>query len=376
VVDRLLASETKSSRSVHGLQPRTILGFGLVLGLALANGQVPTAAEASSHPDAAATPQVAAQIASTEEPAGGYASDQDAWFAEVDAQVPKPVSSRDVRDTANDTHSANVPTLAVTPRLDIEPDKKFGVAQTVTMRFPIAVSERRAVEQGITISGNKSLPPGRWVWVDEQTAVYRTKKFWPGKATIKFRLDLNKVAFGSKDGSQYQGSSSASQTYTLHTARKLIMKIQSKSHRMRVLRDGKLWRTIPVSLGKPGWETYSGIKVLTGAKYRKIRLVGGGKTGASWDVISPYSIPITTDGEFLHAAPWARYRIGKAAGSHGCTNMNIEDARWIFKRVREGDPVVTRGTGVRMNERLSIGQGKAWTHSWRKWKKLSNRSSR
>ena len=38
---------------------------------------------------------------------------------------------------------------------------------------------------------------------------------------------------------------------------------------------------------------------------------------------------ISYSGEFLHAAPW-NHSLGKANMSHGCINLSIADAQWVF----------------------------------------------
>lgn len=265
----------------------------------------------------------------------------------------------------------------IRPRLSPSTSRKLGVAQVVTMKFPVAINRKARVEKAITVVGHKNgrrqsavkLPRGRWRWMDSRTAVYRPKRFWPGRTTMRFEVNLRGVTVARRGTVRYQGGSRSNFTYKLRTARSLILKIRNRTHRMYVIRDGKQVRSFGVSLGKRGYETRSGIKVLTGIKYRNLRMRGTDRfTGERWDVISPYSIPVTTFGEFIHGAPWARYRIGYANGSHGCTNMNTEDARWIFKRVRAGDPVVTRGTGHKMQPWMSFTPGKPWVYSWRQWK--------
>jgi hypothetical protein len=138
---------------------------------------------------------------------------------------------------------------------------------------------------------------------------------------------------------------------------------------MSVIRNGRQVRSLGVSLGKWRYETLSGIKVLSDTENRVLRMRGTDRyIGEPWDVMSPYSMPLTTTGEFIHGAPWARYRIGRANGSHGCTNMNSEDARWLFHRIRAGDPVVTRGTGRQMSRWTSFTPGQLWVYTWREWK--------
>jgi hypothetical protein len=77
---------------------------------------------------------------------------------------------------------------------------------------------------------------------------------------------------------------------------------------------------------------------------------------------------ITSSGEFLHGAPWNPY-VGTMNYSHGCTNLTLAAARWVYDRVKEGDPVVTRGTG-RSTESWN-GLGGVWNVPWATWVKGS-----
>jgi lipoprotein-anchoring transpeptidase ErfK/SrfK len=119
-------------------------------------------------------------------------------------------------------------------------------------------------------------------------------------------------------------------------------------------------------MGKSGFTTRSGTKVIMDIheSYR-MRSTTVGITGSeAYDLDVPYAMRITSTGEFLHGAPWNHY-IGIANMSHGCTNLTLSDARWLFHRVREGDPVVTKGTG-RSTESWN-GLGGVWNVPWDKW---------
>lgn len=65
-----------------------------------------------------------------------------------------------------------------------------------------------------------------------------------------------------------------------------------------------------------------------------------------YDLQVPYAMRIT---EQWRVPPWAPWNgnIGYANTSHGCTNATLSDAKWIFKRVHWGTPVVTKGRAAR-----------------------------
>ena len=144
------------------------------------------------------------------------------------------------------------------------------------------------------------------------------------------------------------------------------MRVSNAKHRMTVTRDGERIRTFGVSLGKPGFPTRSGTKVIM-EKYvtHRMNSITVGITGAeAYDLDVPYAMRITASGEFLHGAPWNPY-VGTMNHSHGCTNLTLSSARWVFGHVKEGDPVVTTGTG-RPTESWN-GLGGVWNVPWATW---------
>lgn len=251
----------------------------------------------------------------------------------------------------------------------------YGVGQLVTASFSHRIVRKADVEQAITVTSDRPVSVGAWGWIDDRTAVYRPKRFWPANARIAFRLRLHKVVVARAGDTKYVGGRQADKTHVLRTGRSLVMTIRDGTHRMYVDRNGRRVKTFPVSLGKPGYQTRSGIKILTGEKYRALRMTGVDRfTGEAWDVVSPYSIRLTPSGEYLHGAPWAYSRLGRWNGSHGCTNMYTSDARWLFNHVIAGDPVVTRGTGREM-ETWNGSPGAYWNYGWGDWKRMSGKAA-
>lgn len=258
-------------------------------------------------------------------------------------------------------------------RVSVSPDEgKFGVGQLITARFSAPVRYRAKAEQAMFVTGNRSLPEGSWAWIDSQTAVYRPKDFWPGKTRITISLNLHRVPLNSTDTTRWVGGLTTTRTVSFRTARSFIARIDSDTHQMRVYREGVLVKVFGISLGKPGFRTRSGIKIVTGEKYRFKRMTSDdlGLTDETYDLQVPYAVRITPSGEFIHGAPWAASRIGRWNGSHGCTNLFEADARWYYNNVQAGDPTVTVHTGRPM-ETWNGTPGSYWNYSWQQWKAKS-----
>lgn len=251
--------------------------------------------------------------------------------------------------------------------------QRYGVGQLVTARFSRAIVRKADVEDAITVTAGKTRSHGAWGWLDDRTAVYRPRHWWPGKTTVTFKFRLHGLVVGRAGTTKYVGGRQANRTFVLRTARSFVMTINDSTHRMVVTRSGKHVKTFPVSLGKRGYETRSGVKILTGEKYKVLRMTGTDRqSGQNWDVMSPYSIRLTPTGEFIHGAPWAYGRLGRWNGSHGCTNMYVRDAKWLYHTTTAGDPVVTKGTGRRM-EVTNGTPGSYWNYTWGQWKRMSGR---
>ena len=79
----------------------------------------------------------------------------------------------------------------------------------------------------------------------------------------------------------------------------------------------------------------------------------------------PYAVRISTDGIYLHqlnATVWAQ---GHTDISHGCLNLNSENARWFFDFSVPGDVVEIRNTG---GKPLQLWQNGDWTIPSDQWR--------
>ncbi len=257
-------------------------------------------------------------------------------------------------------------------RVTISPGEgRMGVGQLITATFSAPVRFKAKAEAAMQVSGD-NLPPGSWAWMNSTTAIYRPKDFWPGKTRISVYLALRKVPLNSDAKTKWIGGKTTTRTVNLRTNRSFIAKIDGNTHQMRVFRNDKLVKVFGVSLGKPGFATRSGVKIITGEKYRWTRMTSDqlGLTNEYYDLQVPYAVRITPSGEFVHGAPWAASRIGVWNGSHGCTNLNIGPAKWFFNHVKPGDVTVTTNTGRRM-ETWNGTPGSYWNYSWKQWKAMS-----
>lgn len=255
---------------------------------------------------------------------------------------------------------------------------RLGVGALPRITFTRAIPNKAAVERHLEViikleDGTTKKVKGAWGWIDDRTAVFRPKKYWPGHARITVISTLDRTVLG-KDGNKWLvGSNKLATTWTFKTARKMVITVNGATTRMRVYKDGKLIKDFPVSLGKPGWESRNGVKVITTQKepthtYTSQSLGLGPEE--EYELVAPWNTRLTPTGEFIHTAQWAYGRIGRYNGSHGCTNMFESDAKWIYDNTIPGDPVIYKNTGGSTVQSWN-GAGGMWNIPWEDWLKKS-----
>ncbi|MEU9191388.1 Ig-like domain-containing protein [Streptomyces sp. NPDC048484] len=258
-------------------------------------------------------------------------------------------------------------------RLDVTfgPDKgTYGVGQPVTAELSVPVKDKAAravVERTLKVESRPAVK-GAWHWVDDKNLHYRPKKYWPAHATVRAYSNLA----GIKVAERLWGG--RVKPLTLTTGDRLEAVTDAASHSMTVYRNGDVINTIPVTTGKPGFDTRNGVKVVLGKEYF-VRMRGttvGIAEGSSdsYDLPVYYATRVTWSGEYVHAAPWSAGSQGAANVSHGCTGMSTANAEWFFDTVRAGDIVKVVNSYGDMMDPFGNGFGD-WNLSWKNWRKGS-----
>ena len=260
-----------------------------------------------------------------------------------------------LHDTVRTGAPPNVLRASVSPN-----GRTVGVGRPLVVTFNQSVRRRAAVEAALSVSTSKDIGPAAWSWTSSRTVQYRPRQFWPAYTRVTVTADLRKV----NAGRGLWGMKDTDAGFRI--GRSFVMRVSDSTLRLVVRKDGVRIRNFGVSLGKSGFTTRSGIKVImdTHESYRMNSDTVGITGVEAYDLDVPYAMRITSSGEFLHGAPW-NYYIGISNRSHGCTNLTLSDARWVFDRVREGDPIVTKGTG-RQTESWN-GLGGVWNTPWATW---------
>jgi lipoprotein-anchoring transpeptidase ErfK/SrfK len=241
-----------------------------------------------------------------------------------------------------------------------------GVGMPVIVRFDVPVTDKAAIERHLHVT-NTSNQRGAWHWLSDTEVHWRPVHYWKPGTDVTVNADIDSVDAGNGIYGQL------SRTSTFHVGDSMISKVNARTDQLKVYRNGKLLRTLPVTTGQPGFTTRSGTKVII-EKFRSKRMnsetVGIASNSANgWDIDGvEYAMRVTYSGEFLHAAPWSVAYQGHSNVSHGCTGLSTEDAGWLYNISKVGDVVEYTGTDRHMT--LDNGYGD-WNASFAQWKRGS-----
>ncbi|MFF1278903.1 Ig-like domain-containing protein [Streptomyces marokkonensis] len=243
----------------------------------------------------------------------------------------------------------------------------YGVGQPVTAELNEPVrdrAQRAVVERALKVDSTPAVS-GAWHWVDDKKLHYRPKDYWPAHATVRVRSALE----GIRVGDRLRGGTS--KPLTIRTGDRVIALTDAAAHRLTVHKNGEEIKQIPVTTGKPGFETRNGVKVVL-AKEPFVRMrsstVGIAEGSAeSYDLDVHFATRVTWSGEYVHAAPWSVGSQGFANVSHGCVGMSTDNAKWFFDNVRQGDIVEVVNSAGETMEPFGNGFGD-WNLDWTKWR--------
>ncbi|GGW67079.1 hypothetical protein GCM10010503_50220 [Streptomyces lucensis JCM 4490] len=244
---------------------------------------------------------------------------------------------------------------------------EYGVGQPITAQLDRAVkdkAQRAVVERALRVDSVPAVQ-GSWYWVGDKELHYRPKDFWPAHATVQVHSNLDGVRIGDR----LWGGPSKALKITIGDRVEAVT--DASSHQLTFYKNGRQVEQIPVTTGKPGFETRNGVKVVLEKQYF-VRMRGttvGIAEGSSdsYDLPVYYATRVTWSGEYVHAAPWSVGSQGSANVSHGCTGMSTSNAEWFFDNIRPGDVVkVVNSQGDPM-EPFGNGFGD-WNLDWNSWR--------
>lgn len=252
-----------------------------------------------------------------------------------------------------------------------EDGAKVGVGMPVSITFDKQITNKKAVQSAIKVkstSGQEIV--GHWFGNDRLD--FRPEDYW--KPNTKITVDLN--LDGVKGGNGITGVQD--KTVTFNVGRSQITTVDAKTYKMKVVRDGKTIKTIPISAGSAKNPTYNG-KMVISEKHKETRMdgntVGFGRKGAEgYDIKDvPHAMRLSTSGTFIHGNYWGA-PFGSGNTSHGCVGMKDAkgagdsgtDGAWFYDNSLIGDVVVMKGSP---DKTIQPDNGlNGWNMDWSEWK--------
>ena len=249
----------------------------------------------------------------------------------VPAPIPAPVAPPVVMSAAKGQNSAPFtgdPVFAP-PGFNPVNGSMVGVAKPIIINFQRPIANRPLAEQAIHISSSPAVP-GTFYWTTDTQVRWRPYNFWP--AGTQVHID----------------ASGAQSNFRIGEA--LIATIDDKTHQMTVTRNGKVERTLPVSMGMPDGkhETKNGTyyvlekfpdMIMDSSTYGvPVNSAMGYKLKVQW------AVRIDNSGAFVHSAPWSVGDQGKRNVSHGCINLGPDNAKWFYDNFGSGDPIIVKNS--------------------------------
>ncbi|MEU6285282.1 Ig-like domain-containing protein [Streptomyces sp. NPDC047028] len=250
-----------------------------------------------------------------------------------------------------------------------EDGSTVGVGMPFSVHFTRGITHPDDVEKAISVKTEPAVDvEGHWFGNDRLD--FRPEKYW--KAGTKVTVDLDLDGVQGRDG--VYGKQHKTVKFTI--GRNQVSVVDAEKHTMKVTQDGKVVKTIPVSTGKPGYDTWNGQMVMS-EKFTVTRMnsetVGYGSEYDIKDV--PHAIRLTDSGTFIHGNYWGGGAFGNYNSSHGCVGLRdvrggydkSTPAAWFYNHSMVGDVVVVKHSHDRTVDPSNGLNG--WNMSWADWKK-------
>jgi lipoprotein-anchoring transpeptidase ErfK/SrfK len=270
---------------------------------------------------------------------------------------------------AQSTFSTSSAKISATYHLLPSNHAVVGVGMPLIVQFdsPVNDAGKAEVERNLSVSTSPKVT-GSWGWLTDAQVMYRPASYWKSGTKITLKANLA----GVKTGSGKYVTSDSSTSFKVGS--RMTSVVNTRTHHMKVYKNGKLLRTLPVSTGRPGpkTETRNGIKIIVSKEPTHIMdstTIGIPKGSPGYyRLVTHWDMRLTWSGEFLHSAPWSVGSQGSANVSHGCTNLSPANAIWLFGVSKIGDPVKYTGS----SRKLEVGNGYTlWNYSFAQWEKRS-----
>ncbi|MFB7124042.1 Ig-like domain-containing protein [Kitasatospora sp. NPDC056273] len=250
-----------------------------------------------------------------------------------------------------------------------EDGSTVGVGMPVSINFSKPVTDRKAVQQAITVIAE----PGVEIvghWFSSTRLDFRPQEYWAKGTKVTLKLRLKDVE-GAKG---VYGTQSKDVSFTIGRAQTSVADLAAK--KLTVTTDGQVSAVYKISGGSPEHMTWGG-KMVISEQYTQTRMNSQTvNLGSEYDIADvPHAQRLSTSGTFIHGNYWSSPSIfGGQNTSHGCIGLRDTkgaqdsgtDGFKFYKSSMVGDVVEVVNSG---DKTVAPDNGlNGWNMGWAAWK--------
>ncbi|MEU0256943.1 Ig-like domain-containing protein [Streptomyces sp. NPDC006184] len=244
-----------------------------------------------------------------------------------------------------------------------------GVGMPVSFTFDKAITDKKAVQSHIAVNSSS----GQQVvghWFGDRRLDFRPREYWKAGSKVTMKVDLDGVE-GAKG---VYGVQKKNVSFTV--GRSQVSTVDAGTQTMTVVRDGKTFRSVPISAGSAQHTTYNGQMVVS-EKFVQTRMNGSTVGfGGEYDIADvPHAMRLTSSGTFIHGNYWynrGNPPFGREGTSHGCVGLadvqgaqGDTSAKWFYDNTLVGDVVIVKNSP---DATVAPDNGlNGWNMSWSAW---------
>lgn len=249
----------------------------------------------------------------------------------------------------------------------------YGVGMVISIHFDEPITNKAAAEKAISIT-SKPAVKGAFYWLSDEVVHWRPAHYWKTGTKVTVHANL----YGVQVGSGLWGEQDKATHFTIGASHVAVA--DDKTYHVKVYTNGKLVRTMPTAMGlhmsiqglHGPISLYTPQGTYTVMEHDHSVVMDSATFGLPHS--SPYGYKetiywatrISNGGVFLHELDTTVWAQGHQDISHGCLNLNKDNAVWFFNYSRVGDVVKVINTN---GPALTVADGGDWTLSWAQWVK-------
>ncbi len=314
---------------------------------------------------------------------GALSTDKTSWHVAEDLGYSKAYTvlakavNADGQSVSRTTHFTTVaPPNMTMPYLDttgggsITNGATYGVGFVASVHFDEPITDKAAAEKTLNVTTSPA-QQGSWYWMDDQNAHWRPRVYYQAGTKVTVSADV----YGKQVSPGLWGQADQSVSFRIGPSHVSIADDNTK--KITVYQNGKVIKHMPTSMGKGGstvdngqtitfWTQPGTYTVLDQANPVRMdsRTFGLSLDAGGYNVLVYWATRISTDGVYVHSAPWSVWAQGKTDTSHGCLNVSPDNATWFYKWSQVGDVVQVKHTG---GAPLEVWQNGDWSVPWSQW---------